>query len=444
MYGSNANAEDWQISPAISAVYSYIDNVDLSANQKNGDAIISIIPEITAAKKSTRMDFAANYAVQVVRYRDNDQADNEYQSGGLLANFKFVPEKFQLETNAVYGQQPIAVATAPVPPNVGFISTNRTNVLTYYVKPILTLDHGKYVAFYADYTYEGFKADEVAAGNDHVKNTKEHVALENPKSSQRLAWSFDYQRNRFDITGADNQYTDTKLSLAYRVTPWFSLIASGGKEENEVTNSLLGSGDTYWKAGFSWQPSTRTAVTITHGKRFFGDSTYASISHKRHRTEFSLSYDETLTSTASIQISNAGTPTTPLLPVVNDFVLQKAFYLKFSGKSSKTEYGINLASQKLTYQTSLAREDYNTGNIFFEWRTSPRNSIRLGAGRQEITLHDTNAKYYFDSREFKYSRNFSRRFSTTLTLANYENKSNTGLNEYTANYYGFTLTWRGR
>jgi len=444
IYSSSGNAADWLISPSITALYSYIDNVDLSETQPRSDSIFSVTPGISATKTSSRMEVKASYALQVVRYRENKQADDEYNLGELQANFHIVPDTFELETNANYGQQPIAVDAGPVAPNSYFITTNRANVLTYSVKPIFKYEHGKYAAFYADYTYQGYKADAGGAGNNNIRNTIEHVAITNPKTNQRLLWSLEYMRNRFDITGVDNDYVDTKASLSYLLTPRFSLIATGGKEENDVTSTLLGGGDTYWYAGFNWKPSTRTTVQIQRGERFFGKSTRAFISHQSHRTEFSLSYNESLTSTATIQINNAGITSAPIIPVANDFVLQKAFALTWKGKSARTDFGLDLNSSKLTYQTTLAREDYNTGNLFISWRSSAMTTWQLSAGRQEIKMYDTNATYDFDTKQLSYLMQHGRNFNTTVTIANYKNASNTGINNYTANYYGLSLTWHGR
>ena len=442
---SSVWAAKWELTPSASATYTYSDNITLAQSNRSGDAALSLNPRIQVRGEGGRIDLAANYGLQVFRYRDNTQADDEYHSADFVANFKLLPDTFHVETNARYGQQAISLSSSPVPQNNAAITSNRTNSLSYQIKPTYKSRLGSTAAFQADYSYDGVQYDDNSIQERHVRNTSYHFGLSSTKAYRDLSWSLDHNRTDFGVQGDSNDYySNTDLTLRYLIMPKLSLIASGGDEQNNVTNSQLGDGDTYWSGGFAWTPTSRTSVEVTRGERFFGNTTTASITSAGKRSSFNLTYDESITTISSIQADTNLIPGFVVLSIADDFILQEALHATLSANTAKTDYGLTVDKRKITYQTTINREDYSAYSVFWNWRISPRSSINLSGTRQVTDFITTKQKLILDSHEISFDRTIGNRGSSSLRYIHYENESSTGSNEYQSDFYEFTLTWSFR
>jgi len=436
----NALAAKWEVTPTITADYIYTDNINLSTNNKTGDAVFALTPGISLSGKGGHVELEGSYNLQVIRYRDNNEADDEYHSGNLSANFKIVPETFNILTDARYGQQAISLTSSPVPPNNVPITTNRTNAFVYSVMPVYRTRVGGNTIFQADYRYEGVKYDSNAIADQDVNNSVTHVGL-NSINQGRFNWLLNYTEKRFDLSGIQNdKYTKSEVSLRYSLTPRFTLIATGGDENNDISGSMLGTGDTYWGLGFAWQPGPRTSVELIRGERFFGKYTAATISQRWKRGNFSLAYEESISTTSSIQAETGLLPGFPVLPTTNELVLQKALHATLSGKTSKTEFGVTVDGREITYQTTLEREDYNTYELFWRWNISPKSTISLSGGKQIIDFITVDQENQLSNKDIIFDHAFGTRANAALQYSRYENQTTSGLNEYKSNFYSLNIT----
>jgi hypothetical protein len=442
IYSAQVKAADWKFSPELSVEYAYTDNIDLSNDNKSSEAIFSVTPGITLGKEGGQLDLAFFYNTQIVRYRDNTQANDEYHSGGINAALRVVPNVFQIKMDASHGQQAVSLTSSPVPQDNIFISDNRANVTTYRITPILTKRLSAKIKLDADYTYEGFIVDD-STTDDNTRNTIFHARLSSGERDNQLFWSLDYNKREYDIrSDTDNSDTRTEASLGYWLTPRFALMASAGDEESNIQGSLLGSGDTFWRVGIEWRPNTRTDIKLSHDERFYGDSDSASISYKGKRNNFSLGYTEEITTISSIQIHDNTLPTSPLIPLQDDFVLQKALNVLLSGSTARLTYGVSLNARKLTFLTTLERQNYGSSTIFGAWKIGHRSSVRLSATRQKTKFIASNSEEVLDNQEIRFVREIGRQINMSLNYSRYENESSTGTNEYKSNFYGFQIDWK--
>jgi len=438
-------AAKWELTPSISASYTYSDNISLSQTNHSGDAALTASPQIQVKAKGGHLDLEANYGMQVIRYRDNTQANDVYNTAGLAANFKLVPETFNVETSVRYGQQAISLTASPAPQNNVIISSNRTNTLTYQIKPVYKSRLGGLATLQADYSYQGLQYDNKSIQHRHVINSSYHVGLTSTRAYRDLSWSINHKRSDYDVQDNSNNYdSSTELGLNYRISSKLSLIASGGDEQNHVTSSQLGTGGTYWSGGFSWTPTSHTSVEVTHGKRFFGDSTSAAITRVSKRSRFNLTYNESLTTTSLVQSNTSLIPGYVVLAIVDDFILQKALYATLSANTARTDYGMTANQRKLTYQTSLKTEEYTAYSLFWNWRFTKRSSLHLSGTRQTTNFITTQEQLVTDSHEVSLEHSLGKYSSSSLRYINYKNESLTGTNEYTSNFYEFTLKWTFR
>jgi len=438
-------AAKWELTPSVSATYTYSDNINLSQNNRSGDAALSLNPRVLIKGEGGRIDLTADYGLQVIRYRDNSQSDEEFHSAGLDANIKLVPDSFHVETNARYGQQATSLTAAAIPQNNLAITSNRTNLLTYQIKPVYRGRIGNKADVQVDYTYDGVQYDNNSIQDQHVRNTNYHVGLNSTEAYSSFAWSLNHNRTDFNVQNNDDTYYSlTDLTLRYRIAPKLSLIAGGGDEENHISNSLLGPGDAYWSGGFSWVPTSRTSIEVTRGERFYGNSTTASILSAGKNIRFNLTYDESITTTTLILPSLYSVPGQPLVDVENELVLQEALNATLSGSTAKTDYGVTFNKRKITYQEAVNRENYSAYSVFWNWSITPRSTVGLNGTRQVTDFLVTNQEIILDSYELSFERSFGRRGTSSFQYTNYQSSSSNGLNDYKSNLYQFILTWNFR
>lgn len=435
-------AANWDLSPSVGATYSYSDNIELSQNDRKGDAITILNPKIHLTGEGSRLDFYSDYDMQIVRYRDNTQANDVLHSASVKANFKIQPDQFNIETIARYGQRPITLTSSPVPQNSLAISSNRTNTLLYSVHPKYKTRLGEKAILAADYMYEGINYDNSAIVDSRLRNSSYRLSIRSTESVYKLDWRLSHERKDFSLQKPNNNYySKSEASLSYHITPKISFLVTGGDETNHVTNTRLGFGDTFWSAGITWTPSTRTSVTINRGKRFYGNSTSASINRKGKRSNFRLVYDESITTTSSIQAQTTLIPGYTILSVVDDFVLQKSLQANLTGNTAKTEFGLSVDKRNITYQLNLNEENYVSSNIFWKWHFTPRSTLIASVGRQTTKYLTTQQDVILDKNEFTYKRKIGKHASSYLRYTHYESQTSTNTNEYKSDFYELNFTW---
>jgi len=435
-------AAKWEVTPSTSVDYTYSDNINLSQTNRVGDVAITASPQVQIKGKGGRVDLDAHYQMQVVRYRDNTQSNHIYNSASLAANYKIIPDSFNVETNARYGQQAISLTSSPVPQSNINISSNRTNTLTYQLKPVYKGRIGNTAQFLASFNYEAIDYDNTSIQQRHVVNTRYNVALNSTQAYKNLSWSLSQMRNNYGVQdNVDNYDSKTDLTLYYRVANKLSLIAGGGNEQNHIVGSQFGTGGSYWNGGILWQPTIHTSIEVRRWKRFFGDTTSVIATRQGKRSRFSLTYDENFTTTSRIQADTALIPGYVVLATVDEFILQKALYATLSAHTARTELGLTGDRRNLTYQKTLKTEEYTSYSLFLNWNFTNRTSVRISGSRQVSGFIDTQERLTLNSREISFNRSIGKKSSSSFRYINYNSKSFTGNNKYTANIYELTFNW---
>ena len=441
-YSNRIYAAKWLFTPSVLLSYNYSDNITLSKDNTVGDAILQVTPAVNLSGKGNYIDLNARYDVTAIRYRENEQANDEYHSGNIDAKFRVKPNVFEVETSARLGQRSVSPTSSSIPTNNFAITQNRTNTLTYQFKPILMSRIGQHASMQADYIYSGVRYDNPAISEQHVKNESYHLAFSSI-NQKNIQWAVNYNETNFNLdSNTGYSYSVVDVTLGYNLTPKFKFLANGGDEDISDINSPLGNGEPYWSAGFEWRPSSKSTIEIRRGERFFGDSTTIKMSRRGNRTNFSLNYSENITSTSAIQVETNLVPGLIVISVADEVVLQEALNVILSSRTAKTNYGLSVDKRNIIFQTVSRREEYAAYTAFWNWRVTARSNLGVSLSKKDIDLITDDREERLIEKTVTYTNRLGKKTNFGLKYSRVDGESTTGLNEYVSNIYSLTLNWK--
>jgi uncharacterized protein (PEP-CTERM system associated) len=104
-----------------------------------------------------------------------------------------------------------------------------------------------------------------------------------------LGWGLDGNGQTIEYeNGRRSRSESARLLLSYQFDPQFKLAVFAGKERNNHASPQMQSNDTPG-ASLEWSPSSRTQITASWQRRFFGDGSSFSFSHRSALTAWRLS-----------------------------------------------------------------------------------------------------------------------------------------------------------
>jgi uncharacterized protein (PEP-CTERM system associated) len=289
---------DWKFSPTVDLKETYTDNVALAREDKAKAQFVSeAVPGFNLANEGPRLKLHANYQLHYFSFADSDIADTRHVQQQLQADMKsmLVDDALFLDSTASIGQRPIS-AFGPQVANIGYATANTANVKTWRVTPYLKQRFGSVATGELRYAHDYLDAG--TSGLGHTTSDNLSLNLANGPSLRKLGWNAMLSRQKVDDSRAPESTVDNaNLGLRYALVSEFALTASAGYDSYDY-QSLGGKtkGKSY-TGGFAWNPSSRTSVTASAGKRYYGSSYAFSALHRSRHTVWSLNYNDAVTTT---------------------------------------------------------------------------------------------------------------------------------------------------
>ncbi|GAA4665835.1 hypothetical protein GCM10025794_19350 [Massilia kyonggiensis] len=131
-----------------------------------------------------------------------------------------------------------------------------------------------------------------------------------------LGWNLHYSRQDMSAQRTDETTTEnSQVGLRYRATSHLSLTSSVGYDSYDYKAAVLGqrTAGRSWSGGFIWQPSTRTRVTATFGRRYFGKTGSFDASYRTAHSVWSLTYADNITTSRQQLLLPAALDTATML-----------------------------------------------------------------------------------------------------------------------------------
>ena len=308
-------AAEWRFSPTLTLRETYSDNITLAPTGREQSAFVTeAMPGFSVSGIGRRSQFQATYQARGILY-NNDVGGNNLQNylnargaAQLVDDLLFVDGTASINNLSTSGYGPQALDST-------YAINNRSEVRTYSISPYLKRRYGSLAEGELRYTHQGVNSDTNGFSNYNSDELKLRVT--SAEAFRLLGWDVIALRrhNSYDVLNSvDNDYLNG--TLRYRLTDQLSLTGSAGYERYTYRSIGTGPEGASWNVGFDWKPSSRTSLTATAGRRFYGNAYSLNGVHRSRYTTWNVSYDEDITTTQQQLVESGAISTTTFLDQV--------------------------------------------------------------------------------------------------------------------------------
>ncbi len=303
---------DWKFTPTLDLRQTYTDNVGLSRDEVKEDQFVTTIaPGLRVRHTGPRLALNARYEYQYYQMTDKD-IPGTTRNGRFLngdAKARLVDDLFYVDASANIQQRAIS---AFGPSGSEFSNANRTEVKTWRVSPYLVHRFGSAANTELRYTRDSVDASNSRYGSSDSDTLS--FQLNSGPSFNTVGWGMSLSSQKIDYTEVNDSAIKTaNLFLRYIVSPRLSLTAGIGYDDFDYQSLGAANRGKSWNTGFSWTPSRRTSVTASFGHRYFGPSRQLRALHRSRYTSWSVTYDDSVSTTRDNFLQETAVSTASLL-----------------------------------------------------------------------------------------------------------------------------------
>lgn len=412
-FAAPVHAVNWLFDANLGASATYTDNVNQRSTNAEDALILRVSPGFTLSTQgSRRLNATIQYSLDgVARFGGRDDTDIFHRLNAR-GTAELVEDFFFIDAAARVSQELISLSGSPADATIN--PDNRTTTGSYSISPYITQRFGDFADFQARYTTGGALFSDSSI-NDLISNTFSASLVSGSRFS-KLNWGLNYDYRIVadrDSGDTDTSYTYDRLnlSLGYGLTRQFRLIGNVGQERIRYEAATATDiDDTFWNAGFSWNPSRRTSLQATAGERFFGSTYDVSASYRARASSWRVSYTEDVNDisratlregTIYLFLCPGPNPGDPPVFVESPFLISPAPECVFLGSQSglipslanglfvsktfragvnwgvrKVSYSLNAFDIRRTYLLEEDAEDRSQGvNFGVNYRMDPLTSV---------------------------------------------------------------------
>ncbi|MBY0238431.1 MAG: TIGR03016 family PEP-CTERM system-associated outer membrane protein [Burkholderiaceae bacterium] len=293
---------DWKFTPQVEVRETYTDNVALRAD---GEAnwVTELAPSLRIAHTGPSLQLDANYSRRIYEYSNKNTNGTRGATQDLSANAKakVINELLFIDANASIGQRD-ASAFGPLSQTNGngFATANSNEVKTARVSPYLKQRYGSYANAELRYTYD--RVTSSAAGLNNTTGNTLSLNVASGAAFRLLGWSVQANQSKqkgvaTTTAGGESDSSNYALNLRWAATDQFSLTALGGYDSYDYQSLGGSNGGQAWQLGVDWQPSARTRLQASAGKRYYGNTYSLQAQHRARQSVWTVSYNDSVTST---------------------------------------------------------------------------------------------------------------------------------------------------
>jgi uncharacterized protein (PEP-CTERM system associated) len=285
----------WRIMPRLSLRETISDNIRLRPeNDARSDFVTQINPGLLLTGIGRRYDVSVDYTMNNLIYAEQSNLTRTRHQLNARGTAELVENLFFVDGRALMFQQNASLFGPQALDNVN-ATGNRADIKMFTVSPYLRHRFQDFASTELRYTHGIVQSDASALRNSQRDGFQ--AGLNSGEAFRTLRWGFNYSNQMIHLerSNRDIELERSIGNLRYMVTPQFGLTATGGYERNSFISIRGNTSSPTWTVGFTWDPSPRTSIVANAGKRFFGDTYFASARHRTRLTAWDLSYIEDIT-----------------------------------------------------------------------------------------------------------------------------------------------------
>ena len=458
----------WDIVTGLMVEETYSDNISLSPKgSESGDFVTMISPRATVRAIGDRFHFDAEYRPELYWWADAGatRALHIYDVGGTAELMK---RSLFVEARSTQGEKIYSLLGPVTDSFINFVG-NRSTVRATYVSPYLLHHFGPYADGRARVTLSSLDTDTTFI-DSHA--TTVDLTLASGPTYKLLTWNvalFNEDIDYDDPRAHDLEAKRVTGGVKRLITPTIALVANGGYEDNNYLTTGPEPRGAIWNAGGEWNPTPRTRLAATAGRRFFGPTRAFDFSHRTRLTLWKASYIEDVSTTRSEFLIPAGAQTAGFLDAlftttipdpsarqdaVNSFIARNALSPNFANainffssvpfllKRLQASFGIHGVRNTLlatvfresrdalgpdpTGATDFAFSDRineTGGNVVWTTLFTPRTSLHVNASLSRTELVDIDRRDNYKQIRIGLTHAFLPKLSGSLLFRRLQNDS---------------------
>jgi uncharacterized protein (PEP-CTERM system associated) len=311
---SNDCLADWRVAPSVQLSESYSDNVSNQADdQAHGSFVSELAPGVSITGNGSRLKFNANAEWRKFVYSNNDVSNVRNSERRYQAAAQAIAIRDLLFVDATAtGSRRAVSAFGPVPAN-SYTANNGTDIRTWSISPYLRHRFGTTATLTARYSRDSVEGGTGSGFGNSLASTRA-ADLVSGTSFTDLGWNVHYSHQDMSAQRTGDTTTDNSLAgLQYRLTSHLRLTSSVGYDKYEYQALSERTRGRSWSGGFIWQPSSRTNVQATYGRRYYGKTGSLDASYRTQHTILALTYADIVTTTRTQFLLPAAIDTAAML-----------------------------------------------------------------------------------------------------------------------------------
>lgn len=354
----------WEFSPSVDLRETWTDNVTLAAAPNAHSAFITeATPGFALTHAGPRLAVHVSGALHYFAMSNQSAAARQRSTRQLAADAHatLIDQLLYVDGTAARSQQAIS-AFAPQINGNDYAGVNSTAVQSWRISPYLRHHFGASAIGELRYSRDSVDPGASKNGFGHSVANTASASLDSGPAWQSFGWGLHYSRQQLQDSRAGESSAENALANArYRLTRSFALTASGGYDKYDYQALGGRSSGRNWSAGFAWNPSLRTSLEASVGKRYFGASHRLAALHRSRHTVWNISWDEAVTSSRQQFLLPATTDTATMLeglfvPAFPDPEQRRQAveaYMRATGVPPTLAQSINYFSNRYVLQKSL-------------------------------------------------------------------------------------------
>ncbi len=457
-----ASAAQWDIKPSLDVSGRYTDNVRLGVGGGSQAAFITeIAPQVSIVGKSghgSELNLLAG--VQGLAY-SHDSSSNTFNPilNGRLRSEPVEDLLFLDATAEVRFQD--TNRTSPVGGGNYYLTDNLTETHTLSVTPSLRTRFGHTANGEARLGLRYSSSDGGTISD--TSGTDLFMGLTSGTAFLRMPWSVSYRHSQTDNGNTRDETQTVNLYTGYLVSAKTEFGFNIGYDKNTGSQRLEDLGGSFWNLALKWNPTTRTGLSATVGRRYDGNSYGLSMTHRSRQSAWGLNYSESINDTFSQLTATdyydiyecpagsgrgypvpAGSPppspvcrlSTPSYPLqsarlVDDTTLTKTWSGVYSHQFGKRTLSLRLYATNREVLKTGSTDDSIGVSGSWDWQLGARTRSSLNLALSSNTVDAQDSDYW--SASWVLSRQFTPHASGSVELRHQEQQGSTTVSDYTEN-----------
>ncbi|WP_137938927.1 TIGR03016 family PEP-CTERM system-associated outer membrane protein [Chitinivorax sp. B] len=399
LFPAIANGAAWDVEMRVPTSIGYTDNADLagSSGERKDDWFLRVQPGFSARAIGSRLKLNTNYAYSHERHQNDRQGKSGNHQLSSNASLELIDNWLTLNGTAAISQIARDSTSA-----VGITNSNKDDIRSWSLGPYVHQRFGNALTMDASVVRNGVRSSGRNARATDGDGTRADLTVVSGLGFNNVNWAFSLQDNRFDyISRSDTHDKRGSVRTTLTMSPMLQPYVTWGYEK--LKDDLLQSkpSSKYWNAGAIWLPTARTTLDANIGRRYFGNTSSVSFSHRTRASTWRISYVKDLTTSNQDFLIPQVIDTRAFLdsqfksryPNDAERAARVNAFMRLNGLGDRAEVEVPFSTNRRFLDRNLnvsvgLRVSRSDLLLSYQWRDSDAGKVSLpGEGIQDIGEH---------------------------------------------------------